>query len=261
MFETLLFSKNNNIATITFNRPMVMNCFDKQMGDELQAVTDDVRADKTIRAVLLNGAGKLFMAGGDIQFFHERLDIMPEGVMNIVRALNAAVLNLMQMPKPVLASVHGSVAGVGMSLMMACDLVIAANNTKFTMAYSGIGISPDGGASYNLPRLVGPKKAMEWILLPDLFDAQTAQAHGLINFVVPQENLADETQRLLNRLAHGPSQSYAHAKKLVNETWQHSLATQLDAEGRSFETCSTTIDFKSGVKGFINKHKPEFVGE
>ncbi len=260
MLETLLFSAKDHIATITFNRPAAMNCFNKQMADELRNITDQVRADHSIRAVLLNGAGKLFMAGGDIHFFHEALDAMPACVMEIVRALNASITNLMQMPKPVLASVHGSVAGVGVSLMAACDLVIAADNTKFTMAYSGIGVSPDGGASYNLPRLVGAKKAMEWILLPDLFDAQTAYTHGLINFIFPQDMLAEETQRLVTRLANGPTQSYSHIKRLMNETWSNTLETQLEREGRAFEACSTTTDFRTGVSSFVKKSKPEFVG-
>jgi 2-(1,2-epoxy-1,2-dihydrophenyl)acetyl-CoA isomerase len=201
------------------------------------------------------------MAGGDIHFFYDQLDTMPAGVKKIVRTLNASIINLMRMPKPVLASVHGSVAGVGVSLMMACDLVIAADNTKFTLAYSGIGITPDGGASFNLPRLVGAKKAMEWILLSDLFDAQTAQAHGLINWVVPQNKLADETQKILTRLANGTTQSFARAKSLVNETWQQSLETHLEHEAVAFEACSATADFRAGVTGFLKKTKPEFIGK
>jgi len=261
MFETLLFDIKNNIATITFNRPELMNCFNKQMSIDLQHATDQVRADPSIRALLINGAGKLFMAGGDIQFFSEKLDTMPAGVMEIVRALNASIINLMQMPKPVVASVHGSVAGVGISIMSACDLVIAADHTKFTMAYSGIGISPDGGASYLLPKLVGTKKAMEWILLSDLFDAQTAHSFGLINFVVPSDQLANETQHLMIRLANGPTQSYSHAKRLVNYSWQNTLETHLEQEGRAFEACSVTQDFKIGVTGFVRKNKPEFIGK
>lgn len=261
MAETLLFTKSNHIATISFNRPTAMNAFDKIMADELEAITDEVRNDASIRAVLLNGSGHLFMAGGDIRFFHENLAHMPAGVMKIVRTLNASIINLMQMPKPVLASVHGSVAGVGVSLMMACDLVIAAENTKFSMAYSGIGISPDGGAAFNLPRIVGPKKAMEWLMMSDLFDAQTAQAHGLINWVVPQDKLTDETTRILQRLANGPTQSYASTKRLVNESWQHSLEAHLEREGKAFENCSATKDFKSGVTGFLKKEKAEFIGE
>jgi 2-(1,2-epoxy-1,2-dihydrophenyl)acetyl-CoA isomerase len=259
--KTLLLSIDDHIAHIQFNRPTMMNSFNKDMADDLEKVTEEVRTNPDIRAVILSGAGSLFMAGGDIQFFHESLATMPKIVMKIVRTLNASIINLMQMPKPVIASVHGSVAGVGMSLMMACDLVIAAEDTKFTMAYSGIGISPDGGAAFSLPRLVGPKKALEWILLSDIFDAQTALHFGLINWKVAEEKLSEETLRLAKRLAKGPTQSFACAKKLVNESWQTSLETHLENEGRAFELCSKTIDFNNGVKSFLNKKRPEFVGQ
>jgi len=261
MPETLLFSIANNITTITFNRPNAMNCFDQTMANELEILTEQVRADDSVRAVLLNGAGKLFMAGGDIQFFNKNLDFMPAGIIKIARTLHASITNLMEMPKPVLASVHGSVAGVGMSFVMACDLAIAAEDTKFTMAYSGIGACVDGGASFNLPRLVGTKKAMEWILLSDIFNAQTALTHGLINWTVPASHLAEETQRILQRLAHGPTQAYARAKRLVNQSWHNSLETHLELEARAFEACSITTDFKSGVTSFLKKTKPEFIGK
>lgn len=259
--ETISFSINDHIATISFNRPEAMNSFNQKMADELESITEEVKRDQSIRAVLLNGAGQLFMAGGDLRFFYEKLEKMPEGVTKIVRTLNATILNLMHMPKPVLASVHGSVAGVGMSFMMAADLVIAAEHTKFTMAYSGIGISPDGGASYNLPRLVGAKKAMEWILLSDIFDAQTALKYGLVNWVVTEQNLATETNLILKKLKSGPTQSYAQIKKLVNQTWDNSLATQLEHEAESFVHCSITTDFKSGVTSFLQKRKAEFIGK
>lgn len=260
MPETLLFSVKDHIATITFNRPIAMNTFNNAMGEELESLTEFVKNDPTIKAVILNGSGDLFMAGGDIRFFSEKLETMPAGVMKIVRTLNASIMNLMQMPKPVLASVHGSVAGVGVSLMMACDLAIAAENTKFTLAYSGIGITPDGGASYNLPRLVGTKKAMEWMLLSDIFDADTALNFGLINWKVPANKLVDETQKIISRFAKGPTQAYARSKLLINESWQNSLETQLEKEGRAFEACSTTQDFKVGITSFLKKQKPEFIG-
>ena len=261
MTKTLLYSVTDRIATITFNRPTAMNSFNQAMADELEELTEQVKLDNSINVVCLNGAGKLFMAGGDIRFFYEGLDKLPAGIMKIVRTLNASILNLMSMPKPVVASVHGSVAGVGISFMMASDLVLAAEETRFTMAYSGIGVSPDGGACFNLPRAVGAKKAMEWIMLSEIFDAKTALTHGLVNWVVPAEKLAEETQRLLQRLTKGPTQSYAHSKRLINESWQLSLETHLEQEGKSFEACSMTADFKSGVTGFLNKSKPEFIGK
>lgn len=260
MLETLLFSVSDNIAHITFNRPNDMNSFNKTMADELESLTDQVRNNNSIRAVVLNGSGHLFMAGGDIRFFSNELNTMPAGVIKIVRTLNASIINLMHMPKPVIASVHGSVAGVGVSLMLACDLVIAAENTKFTLAYSGLGITPDGGASFTLPRLVGAKKAMEWLFFSDIFDVHTAEKYGLINWVVDNDQLEQQTMQIAKRLAKGPTQSYAHIKHLVNETWQNTLETQLENEGKSFESCSATADFKAGVTGFLQKKKPEFVG-
>lgn len=253
MFETLLFSIKDSIATITFNRPEAMNSFNYQMAYELKIVTEQVRHNDEIRVVLLKGAGSLFMAGGDIRFFFERLETMPDGVIEIVQALNTSITHLMEMPKPVVASVHGSVAGVGMSFIMAADLVISAENTKFTMAYSGIGASMDGGASFNLPRLVGVKKAMEWSLLSNMFDAKTAKEHGLINWVVPPNELMMETESILHRLVKGPAQSYACIKRLINETWQHSFKTQLEHEAQAFAVCSITEDFKNRVTRFLQK--------
>lgn len=261
MFETLEYSLTDQLATITFNRPDAMNAFNKTMAHELKALTEQVKADESIRAVVLKGAGKLFMAGGDIRFFYETLDVMPKGVLGLVRLLNASVLNLMTMPKPVLASVHGSVAGAGVSIMMGADIIIAEENTQFTLAYSGIGVSPDGGATYNLPRLVGCKKAMEWLLLSDIFDAKTAALHGLINFVAPKDQLPLETARLANRLATGPTQTFSHIKRLVRETWHTPLEEQLEQEGFAFEASTATADFREGVTQFLQKKKPVFTGE
>lgn len=261
MSEAVLCSIKDYIATITFNRPEAMNAFDKQMADELENITLHVRNDDNVRAVLLNGAGHLFMAGGDLQYFARGLEIMPEGVMKMIRTLNSSILNIMQMKKPVVASVHGSVAGVGMSFMMACDLIIADEKTKFTMAYSGIGVSPDGGASFNLPRLVGAKKALEWLMLSDLFDAQTALNSGLINWVVSSDKLATETAHLMKRLANAPTLSLACAKRLVNQSSYTMIEAQLEAEAKAFEYCTQSADFKMGVTAFLKKQKPEFSGK
>ncbi len=260
MSKTVQLTIENAIATITLNRPEAMNSFNREMAEDLEKITEQVRLDTAVRAVLLKGAGNLFMAGGDIRFFYERLETMAADIMNDIRLLSGAILNIMQMPKPVLASVHGSVAGVGMSFMMAADLVIAAENTKFTMAYSGIGLSPDGGASYLLPRLAGTKKAMELILLSDVFAAKAAQEYGLINFMTAPEKLAAETESLLKRLANGPTHAYAQAKRLINQSWYNSLETQLDAEGRAFASCCATNDFKTGISSFLEKKSPLFNG-
>jgi 2-(1,2-epoxy-1,2-dihydrophenyl)acetyl-CoA isomerase len=201
------------------------------------------------------------MAGGDIRFFHESLDMMPKGVLNLVRMVNGIISNLMHSPKPVVACVHGSVAGVGMSFMMAADLVIAGANTQFTMAYSKLGVSPDGGASYFLPKMVGHKKAMELALLSDVINANQAQDLGLINWVVPEDQLEEKTLQILNKLASGPTQAYANTKQLIYQSASNSLEQQFEAEARSFAHLSQTADFRSGVIGFLNKTKPEFIGK
>lgn len=260
MPKSVLLLIDKNIATITLNRPEAMNSFNQNVAKDLLEVTTDVRNNKSIRAVILNGNGPCFMAGGDIRMFNEMMDSMPKGVDEMIDLLHRSIANLMNMPKPVLACVHGSVAGAGVSLMMACDLVIAADDTKFTLAYSGIGMSPDGGATYNLPRLVGNKKAMEWLLLSDMFDAQTAQTFGLINWSVSSSELAQQSQKIISKLVRGPSHSFAHIKRLVNATWDHSLEKQLAEEGKAFADCTVSADFRIGVESFLQKKRPEFAG-
>lgn len=261
MNDTILLSITNNIAVLTFNRPEAMNSLNAEMAAELSAKTEQILFDNTIRAVLLRGAGNLFMAGGDIRFFQQTMDTMPKGVLNLVRLVNGIIANLLQSPKPVLACVHGSVAGIGMSFMMAADLVIAGANTQFTMAYSKLGISPDGGATYFLPKIVGHKKAMELALLSEVITANQAQDLGLINWLVPEDQLEEKALQLLNKLANGPTQAYAHTKQLMQQSANNSLAQQLDAEAFAFAHLSQTTDFRSGVTGFLNKTKPEFVGK
>jgi len=167
--------------------------------------------------------------------------------------------SLRRMGKPVLASVHGAVAGAGFSLMCATDLAIAAADTRFTLAYTNIGASPDGGSTYFLPRLVGYKKAMEMIMLPDRFDAETARQNGLVNWVVPNEKLAEETARIAQRLAAGPTRAYAEAKRLVNQSLD-SLDAQMEQELQAFSRCARGADLKEGVTAFVEKRKPVFKG-
>jgi len=155
------------------------------------------------------------------------------------------------MPKPVLACVHGSVAGVGIGLMSSADLVIAAENTVFCMGYSNLGTSPDGGASYYLPRQIGTKRAMQLMLLSERFDGTRAEQMGLVNWAVPEADLFDRAHTLLNQMAQGPAHAYAQIKNLVNQSWQNSFDEQLELEGRAFQSCSRTSDFRDRVTAFI----------
>ena len=259
MSEAVKLSVEGGIATIALNRPHVMNAMDGEMMRQLRPVTEAVEKDAAVRAVVLRGEGAAFMAGGDVAIFHQHLAELPELIVTWGREMHAAFLALRRMGKPVLASVHGAVAGAGFSLMCAADLAIAAVDTRFTLAYANIGASPDGGSTYFLPRLVGYKKTMEMIMLPDRFDAETARLHGLVNWVVPNEKLPAETMRIAQRLAAGPTRAYAEAKRLVNQSLDP-LDAQMEEELQAFSRCARGADLKEGVTAFVEKRKPVFRG-
>lgn len=261
MEPTIILEKNTSVANIIFNRPEAMNTYNHHMGEELLKITEDLLWDNTIRAVLLKGSGPVFMAGGDITFFKERQDQMPKGTLELVRQLAGAIQNLQNMHKIVLAAVHGAVAGAGVSLMLAADLVIAHEHTKFTLAYSGIGTSPDGGASYFLPRLVGDKKAMELLLFSNRFNAMQALEWGMINKVSDDASFYNDVESWLQLIVNGPTLAYSKIKKLVRKARHNSLPEQLELEGTCFAEATKTNDFKRGVDAFLEKKIPLFEGE
>jgi 2-(1,2-epoxy-1,2-dihydrophenyl)acetyl-CoA isomerase len=261
MSQSILLAVDSGIATLTFNRPQVMNAMDADMMIELRAAAELIERDPAVRVVVLRGEGNAFIAGGDVGLFARRLADLSEVIVRWGREMHFAVQALRRMDKPVLASVHGATAGAGFSILCAADLAVAADTAKFSLAYTNIGASPDGGSTFFLPRLVGYKKAMELILLPDLFDAKTAQQHGLINWVVPEAQLAEETLRVAQRLARGPTRAYAEAKRLVNASLGRSMETQMEEELFAFSRCARTKDLAEGVTAFVAKRKPAFRGE
>jgi 2-(1,2-epoxy-1,2-dihydrophenyl)acetyl-CoA isomerase len=260
MSDSVIYSVADGVATILLNRPAVMNALNAAMIVQLRAACERAEQDPVARAVVLRGAGPAFLAGGDVSYFHANLPRMPELVRQGGAELHHAILALRRAPKPVLASVHGTVAGAGVSLMAAADLALAAEGTKFMLAYSRIGASPDGGATYFLPRLVGSRRALELMLLSDPIDAQTALALGLVNRVAGAERLAAETEAIARRLAQGPTRAFAETKRLVNESQDQTLAAQLASEVEAFARCAATGDFAEGVTAFVEKRKPDFKG-
>ncbi len=257
----MLYAVSDGVATITFNRPAVMNALDSDMIRAFRASTERAAADPEARVIVLRGAGPAFVAGGDVAMFRDKVAEMATLVPELAAELHRGILALRRAPQPVIAAVHGAVAGAGFSIMLACDLVLAAAGTQFSLAYSRIGTSPDGGATWFLPRLTGYQKAMELMLLADTADAETMQRLGVVNQVLAADQLAAATEKLARRLAAGPVQAYAETKALANRAMHAGLAAQLDAEALAFARCAKTEDFAEGVTAFTDKRKPNYKGK
>ena len=253
--DVMQYAVVDGIATLTFNRPAVMNALDPESIVAFRKACERMEHDTQARAAVLRGAGPAFLAGGDVASFKKNLPHASVLVDAMAGELHRGILALRRAPKPVIASVHGAVAGAGMSIMLACDLVVAAEGTKFNMAYSRIATSPDGGASWFLPRAAGYQKAMELLLLSDSVDAAALQAMGIVNRVVPAAELASATAALAQRLAAGPALAYAEIKALVNASQKRALDEHLAAEVRAFARCAAHADFSEGVTAFVEKRK------
>ena len=254
----------NGVATLTMNRPDSRNALSRDMRKLLCEALHEVELDTAVRCVVLKGEGDHFMAGGDVKGMGESIKKSPEEIrkefMLRIHDLHPIMFAMRRMPKPIIASCRGAAAGAGVSIALACDLVIASEEAFFTLAYCKIGTSPDGSSSFHLPRAVGIKKAMEIALLGDRFDANTAKDIGMINFVVPSNDLESETKKLAKRLADGPTHVYGNTKALFYRSLESEFESQLQAEAEYFSDCASRNDFKEGVTAFIEKRSPNFTG-
>lgn len=255
---------HQHIATVTLNRPEARNALSLEMRTGLAESMARIEFDPDVRCVVLRGAGGHFMAGGDVKQFQRRQDLpvaeRKQQVLEGLHLFHYAIYRMRTMPKPVLASVQGASAGAGVSLMAACDLAIAADDAFFVLSYANIGVSPDGSSTFFLPRLLGLRRTMEMVLLPERMDAATAREWGLINRVAPAAELEAETMRLAERLAAGPTYAFGRAKALLNASFDNSLESQLELEGHAIADCMGTEDHAAGVNAFVEKRTPEFSG-
>jgi 2-(1,2-epoxy-1,2-dihydrophenyl)acetyl-CoA isomerase len=262
MAPPLLLQREDRVATLTLNRPESLNTLDFSLMDALVDAAAEVAADDGLRVVVIRGAGKHFMAGGDIKTFAGMLegDSSERTVRfrKMIARLHSAIEAFHRMPHPVIGQVQGAVAGFGLSLMNACDLVVAADNAYFASAYRAIALTPDGGGSWALPRLVGMRRAMEIMLLAERFDAQQASAWGLVNRVVPLAELDATVAAMVASLVSAPTLAVRNAKRLMRESLARSLSGQLDAEAASFAACAGTPDFAEGIAAFLEKRPPKF---
>jgi len=261
MAETVLLTVNDGVARITLNRPEAGNTMDATLAKGLYQAVSRVEADPSVRVVVLAGAGSGFSAGGDLRSFAGFGEGLPAHVRELTTYLHGAVQRLGALPAIVIAAVHGAAAGGGFSLAMGCDLVLAADSAKFVMAYTKIGLAPDLGGTFYLPRLVGLRRALELALLNPVLTAQQAKEYGLVTEVVPEADLTAWVDALAAKLAAGPAHSYGVTKKLLRASWGAALESQLEAESHAIAECSGTADGKEGVAAFLEKRAPNFTGK
>jgi 2-(1,2-epoxy-1,2-dihydrophenyl)acetyl-CoA isomerase len=248
----------DGVARVRLNRPDRLNALDFAVAESLLTALSQVDADKSVKAVTLTGEGRAFMAGGDLSVFQAAGDKAPEVAGTLIGLFHEIVLLIRSIKPPVVAGVHGAVAGGGLGLALACDLVIAADDAKFVPAYTRLGTNPDGGTTWSITRLIGKRRAMEWSMLGDPMSADEAARIGLINRVVPAARLTEEIAAYAKRIADGPAFAFGSVKKLVNDAPTSSFEQQLDAERAGFMTAAATADFREGIAAFFERRPAQF---
>ena len=255
----ILFEIKNSIAFITFNRPEKYNAFNREMSLALQDRLDECETNISVRCVCISGAGKAFSSGQDLA------EVMDENAPPLEKAVsehyNPIINKIRNLSKPVLAVVNGVAAGAGANIALCCDLVIASENASFIQAFSKIGLIPDSGGTYFLPRLIGFQKASALMMLGDKISAAEAEKMGMIYKFFPVETFAAEAEKIAVILSQLPTRALAFTKEALNKSLQQDLVQQLQTEDALQQKAAATNDFKEGVAAFIEKRKAEFKGD
>lgn len=259
-YQYLHFSINDRLATITLNRPQASNSFHIDFARELEHVTRLCQTNREIGAVLINANGKMFSGGGDLENMADHFDSIDLMLKELADCLHTAYANIMRLEVPVVVAVNGPAAGIGLSLALLGDIILASDKASFVPAYAKVGLSPDGALTYLLPRLIGVQRAQEMLLCSRALSAEQAENWGMVNRVVPAEQLAEQSVTLATQLANGPTNSFASIKKLLALSETQSLESQMHFEGIELSKNSTTADAKEGISAFLNKTKPVFTG-
>lgn len=255
----LQFTKNDGIATLTFNRPDKYNSFTQELAFAVQKALDECENDDAIRVIVLTGAGKAFCAGQDLV---EATDPNGPPLKNIVGDhYNPIVMRLRKIEKPIIAAVNGVAAGAGANIALACDIVVAKKSASFIQAFSAIGLIPDSGGTYFLPRLVGAQKALALMLTGDKIMAEEAEAMNMIYKAVDDEKFDAYIAEMTAKMSKMPTKGYGLTKKAVNESFNNTLKDQLALEEKLQAIAGSTYDFKEGTTAFIEKRKPNFKGK
>ncbi len=254
------YKKNKALCIITMNRPDAMNAINAELGNALLKALVEAEHDKEVRALLLTGAGKAFSSGGDVKAMLASSEPRGRFFKELTVYLNGIINTIMMMRKPIIAGMNGSAAGAGVSLALACDLVTAAQSSRFNLAYTKIGLTPDGGATAMLAYHAGPKRAMEYIMLNPDISAQQALETGLINRVFDDRTFMEQTISFAQVIADGPTIAFAYAKRNVNHTYPGPLERTLELEREGIAACGSTEDFKEAGAAFVEKRTPVFKG-
>lgn len=262
-YETVqLEMREDGVAVITLNRPAALNALTVEMGKELQSALGEAK-ERGARAIVLTGAGRAFCAGGDLRAMQKvaeetgRVEAFFDEPLGL---LNECIMLIQSLPLPVIAAVNGAASGGGCNFALACDIVIAARSAKFNQAFVKVGLSPDCGGTYVLPRLVGLRRATELLMTGDVVDAERAAEMGMINAAVSDDELMDMALSLAAKLAQAPTSAIAQTKKLLAASATNNLAAQLEAERQAQIESGQTKDFREGVAAFIEKRPPRFTG-
>ncbi len=260
-YATILFDVRDNVAHITLNRPEAANSINRELARDLMHVAMHCGEDPAIRAVVITGAGRIFCSGGDLKEIAAQGERLPYHMKELTTYLHAAISRLTRMDPPVVAAVNGSAAGAGMSLVCACDIVVAAETTRFTMAYTRAGLTPDGSSTYFLPRIVGLKRALELTLTNRVLSAREAFEWGIVTRVVPDAELLEQAHALAAELAAGPTKALGASKRLLHSGWVETLETQMEHETQTIADIARTADSNEGVTAFLEKRTAKFRGQ
>ncbi|GAB3379187.1 enoyl-CoA hydratase-related protein [Spongiibacter taiwanensis] len=255
------FDPQTGVGELRFNRPEVLNAINVVLAKDLERELNDLICVPGLRCLVLKGQGRAFMAGGDVGDFLAAGDNVAEVIRELLASLNPVVMTLRSLSLPVLAVAHGAVAGAGLSLLAACDIVLASEDAKFMMAYDKIGAQPDCGGSALLPLLVGERRATELMFCGAIWNAAQALDYGLINQVCAASALDLRANELARALAVGPTKAFGHYKDLRNSRLNHSFKEHLALEGKLFEQVSESVDFREGILAFTERRAPEFQGD
>jgi 2-(1,2-epoxy-1,2-dihydrophenyl)acetyl-CoA isomerase len=259
--QTIDYAVTDAVATVCLNRPDVRNAIDMRMAEETLDVSRRIAADDSIRAVLICGNGPALSVGGDIDYFLARSGERFGALFaQMTTPFHEAFRVLSRVDAPIVTAAHGAVAGGGLGYVYAADLVIAAEDTKFVTAFAALGLSGDGGGTWHLPRLIGPRRAAEAYLRNRPIDAPEALQWGLINEIVPAEKLRSRAEALARELADGPTRAFARMRALLRDSWLNDLSTQLQAETEAIRNTGDTADATRAINDFAAKRRTEFTG-